>query len=770
MSQNIYKVCLSLILSGYILTHTVCFAMDQQPCGTINGRIIDTNTKMPLAGANVVLANTQLGACSDLDGNFTLDFIPVGNYSMQCSYLGYEPIIIADVIVKSGRITVVEIELQASAIKMDVVTVKPNYFSKEKSQPTSVTNLSYEEIRRTAGAVGDVSRIIMALPSVAKVNDTRNSLVVRGGSPTENGYFVDNIAIPNINHFPLQGASSGATSLLNVDFIKDVRFYTGGFSAAYGDRLSSIMDISFREGNSQEFDGQLDLSLMGVGAIMEGPLGRGNTWLFSARRSYLDLIINSEDVEASTIPEYSDLQGKIVLDLSDKHQLTFLDVLGVDKSVIEKERSLDNEENVYGDGIWETNTAGLNWRYLWGGKGYSNTSLSHSFINWEDQWLETISDSLLTENRSTEQKISLRNTNHLNLNRINSIDFGVELQLIDNQYDDFYAAYTDPLGNPTPEMHVDDAITSTKAGAFLSYTWKPFLRLTTIYGVRADYFDYNENLQVSPRFQFSYQLRANTTLNGAYGQFYQFLPLTLMSQQAEFKELSDPMAHHYILGISHLLTENTRLTLEGYAKEYRNIPLDPAQPSLFIIDESNNQNGFASHEQLVDNGVAYTRGIELMVQKKLADKIYGLISGSYFRSRYRDFNGLWRDRIYDNRYMCTAEGGYKPNNKWEFSLRWVYAGGAPYTPFDITASENANRGIYDSDRINAERLPDYHNLNLRCDRRFNFKASNLILYLSMWNVYGRDNIASYYWNELSNKQDTFKQWGTLAAFGLEFEF
>ena len=159
-----------------------------------------------------------------------------------------------------------------------------------------------------------------------------------------------------------------------------------------------------------------------------------------------------------------------------------------------------------------------------------------------------------------------------------------------------------------------------------------------------------------------------------------------------------------------------------------------------------------------------------MLQKKLARKIYGLISGSYFRARYKDYDGIWRDRIYDNRYMITIEGGYKPNSRWEFGLRWVYAGGAPYTPFDVSASQAANRGIYDTERINEERLPDYHSLNLRIDRRFNFRRSNLIVYLSIWNVYARQNVASYYWNEIRNQQDTFNQWGTLPALGLEFEF
>jgi len=226
------------------------------------------------------------------------------------------------------------------------------------------------------------------------------------------------------------------------------------------------------------------------------------------------------------------------------------------------------------------------------------------------------------------------------------------------------------------------------------------------------------------------------------------------------------------LGINHLVNENTRLTIEVYDKEYDHFPLNPTQPSLFIMDQTVYQEFFLNHERLVDNGKAYARGVEIMVQKKLAQDIYGMLSGSYFRSRYRDYNGVWRDRIYDNRYMCNIEGGYKPNNEWEFSLRWTYAGGAPYTSFDIAASEAAHRGVYDESHINGKRLPDYHSLKLRVDRRFHFSDSNLIAYLDVWNVYGRKNISSYSWNEMDNQQEKFRQWtnSTLPIFGLEFEF
>jgi hypothetical protein len=225
-----------------------------------------------------------------------------------------------------------------------------------------------------------------------------------------------------------------------------------------------------------------------------------------------------------------------------------------------------------------------------------------------------------------------------------------------------------------------------------------------------------------------------------------------------------------MLGFERLLTETTRLTVEAYDKRYSRFPLDPTQPSLFIIDELFYRYGFFfNHEKLVDDGKAYSRGIEVMIQKRLAEQFYGLASVSYFRSRYQGADGVWRSRVFDNRVLFSVEGGYKPNRKWEFSLRWIYAGGAPYTPFDIEKSQVLNRSVMNENRVNGARYPAYHSLNVRFDRRYNFNRTNLVFYFSVWNAYNRKNVAGYLWDEQKNKQTVSYQWGLLPIFGLEYE-
>ncbi len=750
------------------------FSQGQRPLGTLKGQLLDAETKLPLIGATVLLTPADRGTTTDLEGQFTFDAIPVGAYTLQFSYVGFAPITRTDVVVRSQRITRVDAELHPAVLETDAVVVTAGYFTEQDQQPVSVVGFGYEEIRRAPGAGGDVSRILSGLPAIANVDDMRNSLVVRGGSPLENSFFIDNIEIPNINHFPTQGSSGGPIGLLNVDFIDEVTFYAGGFSAAYGDRLSSVMDISFREGNRDAYDVQLDLSFAGAGVVGEGPLGSKNgSWLFSARRSYLDFLINTffEDEAGAALPIYSDYQGKVVYDLSAKHRITLLGVLGMDTSIIERDDALEEQENVYGD--WEntSGTFGGNWRYLWGRRGFSNTALSHTFTRYRVGTFKTQSGAEIFDNRSMEQAWRLRNVNYVRINPAHRFEFGIDANVFKNTYDNRYAAYTDPLGQPTPALQVDDETTAARLGGFVSYSWQPMVRLSLTPGLRADHDTFTDRTTVSPRFSASYQLTAKTSFNAAAGVYHQVLPLVLLAQQDANKGLQTPRATHLIVGLQHLLTESTRLSIEAYNKAYRHFPLDPSQPSLFIIDQLYYQaNTFLSHERLTDTGRADTRGVEVMIQKKLARKLYGTISGAYFRSRYQDDDGQWRRRVFDNRYLFTVEGGFKPGHKQEFSLKWIYAGGAPYTPFDIAASEALGQGVFDEGRVNGERLPAYHSLNLRYDRRFHFKASTLVAYLSLWNAYGRRNVATYSWNEIENVQQPVEQWGTLPIFGLEYEF
>jgi carboxypeptidase-like protein/TonB-dependent receptor-like protein len=745
-----------------------------QQTGSLAGRVTDIDTKAPVPNVSIIIQELEQGIYANDKGQFYISDLPVGSYSVAFQIIGYQTQIKTDIIIKSNRTTYLNGKLKRAALIIEGISAKIEYFAEIEDQSTSSVNFSNEEIRRSPGSAGDVSRILMSLPSVAKVNDQSNNLVIRGGSPIENTFYIDNIEIPNINHFPTQGASGGPIGMINVELLQDVNFYTGGFSALYGDRLSSIMELSFREGNRREFDGQLDLNFAGFGGVFEGPLfSERGSWIISARRSYLDFLVKHIEVGTSVAPIYGDIQSKIVFDLNKNHQLSFISVFGDDHSEADSEVAVENDMLNYGEHNVYQSTLGMNWRALWNNRSYSNTSVSFMSTRFKiDSW-EIGSDRHIFRNRSTDGALSLRNVNYCKFNDSNSIEFGLEAKYLNSNYDNFYAEYNNPFDPEEiiPAVYVDDEISSGKVGTYINYKLIPTSRSVFNLGLRADHFFYNKNTTISPRISFSYALSDKTKLKGSGGIFSQSLPLVLLSQNDKFIDLKEPRAIHYIIGLEHMLSADTRLTMEVYRKDYDNFPLDPEQPDAFIIDEAYYQSGYMlNHDELFDTGKARSEGVELMIQKKLATDFYGLASCAYFKTRYRDLNGKWRDRIFDNRIVASIEGGYKPNYLWEFSCRWLYAGGVPYTPFDKDLSTQFNQGIYDTSQLNAKRYPDYHSLNVRFDRRFHFNTSNLVFYLSIWNAYGQKNIATYYWNQAENKKDVIYQWTMLPIFGLEYEF
>jgi hypothetical protein len=755
----------------FLFSNLRLYAQTNQSRGTIKGRVIDGESKLDLIGAQVFIQEKNIGISTNDKGYFEIKNVPVGSYSLLCNYIGYEKIVKTDIIVRTERETYVNIEMRASSIEVSGSTITGGYFPEIQIQSLSTFNFSSEQIRRGAGSIGDVSRIIFGLPSLAKINDSKNSLIVRGGSPVENGFYVDNIEIPNINHFPTQGSTEGPIGILNVDFIEDVNFTCGGFSANYGNALSSTMDIKLREGNRSTTDIQLDLSMQGFGGMMEGPINGGHgSYLISARRSYLDLILDFMGATVG-IPTYSDIMGKVVYEISSHHKLSFVDVFSDDRQVMNQKNALDTKNiNIYPEYGAYFNTGGLVWQWIWGKNGFSQTSLSHTYSNTDEKYFQTRDEKLLLRNESVEQEVKIRNTNHLIIDPNNKINFGFDLKYVLIDYNQFYSDYQDILGNRTPAFILNQSLRSFQGGIFTEYSYQLMDRITVKPGVRIDHYEYNHETTISPRFSLTYNFDEITSLTGSYGIFYQNIPWIIAVQQNSFRKLKTPRADHYVLSFSRLLTESTKMTVELYDKEYMDFPMDPSQPSQFLFDQAVIEGIFLNHANLISSGKAHSYGIEMIVQKKMAEDFYGLVSGSYYRSNYTGFDGKLYDRIYENKFNFAIEGGYKPNEKWEFSLRWLFACGAPYTPFDEQASRATHKGIFDTTRINAAHYPDYHSLNIRVDKRYYFTSTTLTVYLSLWNAYNRKNIAAYMWNEVEDRVVEDTMWGLLPVFGIKYEF
>ena len=735
--------------------------------GVVKGLIVDAATQQPLPGANAVLLDAKLGAMAGDDGRFAIAGVPLGTYRLQVSMIGYESRIQPDVVVRANRITTTDVQLTQQSIGMGKVVVTADYFSEVEEEAVSAVHLNYEEIRRSPGAAGDISRLLQAMPSVNMSTDQRNDLIVRGGSPAENLTIIDNIEVPNINHFPTQGASGGPIGLLNTDLIADVSFHAGGFGAAYGDRLSSVMVIDMREGNRDEFDGEANMSMAGAGFIFEHPIsdGRGS-WVASARRSYLDLIVGA--IGTGAVPRYSDVQGKVVYDLTSNHQLSLLGLSGFD--AIDVEPNDQDEEDDFISLTTDQYVAGTNWRWLWSTSGYANTSLAFTYADFVVDVTDGDTKAPIITNDSQERELVLRSNFQYAPSRGTELSWGLVARRVFSDYGIFAVADTNRVGQTTPRLDVRQDISSAKVGLYAS--WEQQIlpsRLTSTVGLRFEYFDLNEESDLAPRLALSYQLGEGTSLNAAYGIYYQNLPPLFLVQDPANQQLENPRADHYVVGLRHLLTPNTLFSLEGYLKEYSQLPFDPDDPTFPVIDSSA---GFGSPVpgRLVGGGKATSQGFEALVQKKLAQSLYGTLSYGYSVSKYTDLLGKERNRTFDNRHLASVILGYRASDRLEYSVRWRYAGGRPDTPFDKDRSETMRTGIIDPLRVNEDRLPAYHRLDLRVDYRKQYESFNLVSFFSLLNAYNRANVWDKYWDEDDNAEGTIEQWAFIPIGGFELEF
>jgi hypothetical protein len=550
--------------------------VEGQEAASLRGHVADGETLAPLASAMVMIQGTDRGALTGEDGSYHIPDLEPGSYVLVFQVIGYETATRPDVILTPGRSTQLDVELQVSAVEVEGIVVDAGYFRKDARQPTSNLRFYSEEVRRAPGSAGDVSRVLMALPSTAQISDNANDLFVRGGSPFENGFYIDDIPVPNINHFPTQGATGGPIGLTNVEVIDDVEFSSGGFSAAHGDRLSSVVNIDFREGNTDGTETRMEMSMAGVGGVVEGPLpgGRGS-WFLSGRRSFLDLIVGA--IGTGVAPRYGDIHAKATFEPAANQRLSVLALFGDSEIAFSEEESVEEGAPNFGQYAGNQGTVGVSWRGLWGSRGYSVIALSTSSQDTDDLWHRTATGEMQAKDQSFERVSHLRSANRLSVGGRHTVDFGGELELLAADYDLQFGTMHDRLGGLVPAHRIERDYDDRRVGIFASTALRLTPRWTLTTGVRADRYSQAERTVFSPRIASSVGIGDATTLNAAGGVYYQRLPSYILAQNPAFEELGMPRALHFVVGVDHLLSPSSQLTVEAYLKEYDS--LERANPA-----------------------------------------------------------------------------------------------------------------------------------------------------------------------------------------------
>ncbi len=740
----------------------------QAQTGTIRGKVVDVLTKEPLPGVNIIALDTEFGAASDIDGEFTISNIPVGLYRVQASFIGYKQQIRTDIVVNSARPAVINFELQESAIELEGVTVTTDYFEKSPTELGNITALSYEEIRRSPGGFEDVVRALSVLPGVAQAVAGRNDLVVRGGAPSENLYLVDEFVVPNINHFGTQGATGGALSYINLDFVSNTTFSTGGFSTIYGDKLSSVLAIKLREGRKDRFGGKGTISATQFGLNLEGPVTEESSFLFSIRRSYLDFIFNAAGF--NFVPEYYDALLKYDYKIDNKNRISYLFVGALDRVKFNNE----NEEDIFDNAqILGSNqnqyVTGVSYRHLFD-KGFYTLSLSRNYIKYESFQNDTLLQPLFLNN-SKEAEHELKFNSIFKLYKESEFTLGFSAKHIDFESDLFLSNYVTTFGDSLLLNSLNTRKNYYKLSAFTQFSTLLFDRLNVSVGVRGDYFNAIENkIYASPRISFSLPLTASFSLNLSSGFYHQFPSYIWLNTFESNTKLKAVKVIQYIAGIEHILRSDIRFKLEAFYKDYSNYPASTLRDYLVLANTGAGYGGSPTNfdsfglDPLISKGVGDAKGIEFSAQKRSSDvPHYALFSLTYSESKFKGLDGIYRNGSYDQRWIVNLSGGYIFNERWEASFKFRFATGSPYTPYNSDGTQSI-------ENYNTMRYPDSHSLDLRIDRRWNFERWTLIAYIDVQNIYNRSNPSTINWDYKEMKSDIVSSIGILPSIGVSIEF
>jgi hypothetical protein len=661
--------------------------------GDIVGRIVDGKTQEPLPVVNVqVIEQPTFGAVTDTSGNFRIEGSPVGTYSLKATIIGYESIIQTNVVVSTGRSTKVSMKLFEQAVEVSGVTVNATYFSRTNEiSPLSVNNYDRAEVKRQPGSVMDVQRVVQNLPGIASSNDNMNELIVRGGAPFENLTIMENMEIPSINHYPNEFNSAGPINMVNIDLVEDVQFSAGGFPVQYGDKMSSMMDITIREGDRNKgFASNTGFNMAGIGTLMEGKLadGRGS-WIFSARQSFLEVIdklIGISAISLTAIPKYWDMQTKIVYDLTPNHKLSINGLYGDSRIYLKgdpkeadtKRAGLTDSSSIHNVDVHSKQyVLGINLKSLWGKEGYSVLSLYALGNQYNTDVQEIFTERVFDLKGEVQNHKPLNNRDVFNEHNDEAMygmkydifyrvhpqhDLMVGAQILTanhwmgvakflgdtvrydiNRDGTFDAIIPHPSGDIRNDISFGDA---SKLHVYISDKYHILPRVHLTFGLRYDYFTYSKQGQLSPRGNISYEiLPPTTTVSLAIGQYCQVQPLPYYADRQNVgynKGLANAKSNHIVLGLQHIMDDGVKLSVEAYYKKFKNIAVE----ETFVYSAIDT---FWSDRNLAI-GQRTSYGIEFLLQKKQVTNYYGTISVSLSKTEDVDPRILQVVSTYPSQY------------------------------------------------------------------------------------------------------------------------
>ena len=729
--------------------------------GIIKGKVFNPISNEAIPFANVVIQGTTTGTSTDIDGNYIISGLEPKLYNLEATSLGFEKAVVFEVQTFNNRPVFIDIEMMENSQLLEAVEVTASPFMKKEEAPVSMRSIGVSEIERNPGGNRDISRAIQSLPGVASTPAFRNDIIIRGGGPNENRFFLDGVEVPNINHFATQGSSGGPVGLINVNFIKEVDFYSSAFPANRGNALSSVFEFTQKDGNPEGVKANFTVGSSDYGLTLDGPIGKNTSYVFSLRRSYLQFLFRA--LALPFLPIYNDTQFKIKTKLNDKNEISLIGLGAFDNFELNEgaNDNVDDEEtlernryilgNIPSNDQWNY-TLGLSYKHF-ADKSFQQVVVSRNHLNnvaikYQDND-ESDPNKLILDYSSQEIENKVR-LEHTWRDKGWKWNVGVGYQnatFTNSTYNRIVTSSGQEL-----EIDFDSRLNINRYSVFSQLSksvWNN--RLTLSGGIRTDFSDFNEEMlnpidQLSPRIAASLSLAPKWSLNTSIGRYFQLPPYTVLGYRNATGDLINQdngidyiRADHYVAGVEYLPTANTKLTVEGFYKVYNDY--------AFLLRDSvslanlGGDFGVIGNEPAVPTSEGRSYGIEFLAQQKLFKGFYGILAYTYVISEFTDKNDDFRPSAWDNGNIVTLTAGKKFKGNWEIGARFRYLGGAPYTPFDENLSglrqnwDLRGIGILDLDRLNSERVGGVHQLDVRLDKRWFFKKWSLNAYIDIQNVY-----------------------------------
>ena len=730
---------------------------------TINGFIYDASNREALIGANIYLKGINIGTSSNSSGFYVLPVTNSGTFELVVSYVGYKTFQ-QNVTLTPNQNKRIDIYLNPDVILGEEIVVtgdSSRTIDKLFNKPVSKVDLSPVQLNKVPQVVeSDLLRTLQSLPGIVPVSDFSSAIYVRGGTPDQNLFLLDGTDVYNPEH------AFGLFSTFNMDAIKKVEVYKGGFSAEYGGRLSSVINVTNNDGNRNKFEGKVSLSLLALNTTLQGPIGKFGSLSGSLRRTYFDQTLGKVIDE---IPDYYFLDGnlKAFFDIDETNKLIISFYGGIDdlNFTLDKNR----QESLGFDYVWGNQTGSINWRSIISPKLFGNFWITgsrfFSDFNFDDV---DFKEENVIRDVTLKGALEYFFDDHWNFN------FGFEQKNVSGG-----------LKQKFTGGRVDVSKHRILYTLYLNSKWKPNPLWDIEFGVRANYFDSDKDYKnLVPRLSIKYRLTETSNLKFATGIYHQYanrIPrlffVSIWTSADEYVKGSS--ASHFILGYQRELAKNIEFEIEGYFKNYTNIYsynptfLADIKPDTYTED---NLPLFNSSRGLFNEGSGKSFGVEFLVRKDVG-AITGWVAYSLARTEFT-INRVNKENPFtprhDRTHAINIVSSLDLNNmfnelsgrqfvnydkKWNLGLNFTFFSGQPITlpssvyfinQFPDWEPSNNSLAIYPSG-INEFRLPFYARLDLSLTYEINYKGWSLAPYLQIFNLLNRKNVWFIeYKNELKN--------------------